>query len=119
MQRIEGGEGVLSGALAAYAAPNTPPEKQSVAVAVHLATSEDGDAHERFDADKAVRLGAASRATAARRTPIAKKKKKKPPTVQLGLEWVAVADLRDNAWRKEHMHAFPHSVLAARLMKAL
>ena len=40
-------------------------------------------------------------------------------TVHVGLEWHALADVRSDAWRRQHMHAFPGQHRAAEAMRAL
>ena len=121
--RIARGAGV-KGAPVAFRGPHQPEATQSVAVAHDLVTKEDLDVPARFDAPEAARLRTLSETTRARRSAIGKTRRKtttKTPsaTVQLGTEFVPLASLRNHAWRAAHMHAFPHSVLVARLMSGL
>ena len=85
-------------------------ETAAVAVKHDLVVKEDLDVASRF-----VPAEAAAMRT---QTPIndKKKKKKKPPTVQTGLEFVPLEQLRDWKWRESNMH-FVASVLCARLLQ--
>ena len=102
LARIAEGRGVLGGGRALYERVN------SVAVKHDLVHRPDFDVDARFDAGKAAAMRT-SRATI-------KKKKAKPPAVQLALEFVPMAQLRDWEWRSKNMHHVA-SVLAARLLK--
>ena len=85
-----------------------------------LVVKEDTDVNLKFNKQEAARLRAASEKTGVRPT-IGKKKKstKKTATEQLGLVFIAMDDLRSVKWREENMFTFPHSVLAARLVKSI
>ena len=124
--RIARGAGVKG--VADFHGPRQDPTTRSVAVAHDLVFPADRDVDQRFDATEAKRLRAISesKATASvAHSGIEKKKKKKPykrvksATVQLGLTFVPLDNLRSHTWRGENMFDFPHSVLAARLINLL
>ena len=121
--RLARGAGVR--AVAEYCGPQQDPNTRSMGTAHDLVVPADRDVDERFDAEEAKRLRALSETSmgtvAVARPSIGKKRSRqsaKSTTVQLGLAFVPLQDLRNHKWRDEHMFAFPHSVLAARLMKA-
>ena len=117
--RISRGAGV-KGTPVGYYAQNQEPHTQSTAVVHDLVVKEDKDVNLQFNKQEAARLRAASEKTGVRPT-IGKKKKstKKTATEQLGLVFIALDDLRCVKWREENMFTFPHSVLAARLVKSI
>ena len=80
-----------------------------------LVVPADVDVDTRFDANEAQRLRALSEKLTVVRPAIGKKRRKSSTsstTVQLGLVFVPLADLRSHMC----MFDFPHSVLASRLM---
>ena len=109
LARIGRGAGRI-GHVIPFTIKNKPPETAVVAVKHDLVVKEDLDVDSRF-----VPAEAAAMRT---QTPIndKKKKKKKPPTVQTGLEFVPLEQLRDWKWRESNMH-FVASVLCARLLQ--
>lgn len=92
----------------------------AIAVLHDLVVPADNDVELRFDKQEATRLRAASEKAAVQHT-IGKKKRptRKKATEQLDLVFVSLADLRSQQWREKSMFSFPHSVLAARLMKLI
>jgi 8-oxo-dGTP pyrophosphatase MutT (NUDIX family) len=106
LARIADGRGILDRSKVHYE------NSKSFAVKHDLVVASDLDIDSRFEPAKVASMRT-GRAT------IAKKKckaKAKAATVQLGIEFVPIANVRDWEWRSRKMHHNP-SVLCARLMK--
>jgi hypothetical protein len=117
--RIARGAGV-KGTPVAYYAQNQEPTTQNTAVVHDLVVKEDTDVNLKFNKQEAARLRVVSERTGVYPS-IGKKRKpnKKTATEQIGLVFISLDILRSMKWREENMFTFPHSVLAARLMKSI
>lgn len=108
LARIGRGAGCI-GDVIPFTVKNNPPETVAVAVKHDLVVEEDLGVDTRFVPAKAAAMRTSTPTND-------KKKKKKPPTVQVGLAFVPLKQLRDWKWRQSNMH-FTASVLCARLLQ--
>ena len=116
--RIQRGAGV--GAIAEYVCPNGNVNSRSMAMTHDLVVKDDTDVDQRFALKTAQSLSAASlKSHTFRKSAIRKGSRqtlKRPTSLQVGLEFVPVNDIKCCKWREEHMFTFPHAVLVSRLM---
>ena len=116
--RVKRGAGM--GAIVHYVCPNAKIDSRCMAMMHDLVVDEDRDVDQRFDLNAAQRLAAMSlKSHTAQRSAIQKRSRKGPKkstSLQVGLQFVPVNDIKCNEWRKGHMFTFPHAVLVSRLM---
>ena len=114
LTRLANGCGIIDGAKVVYEGA------KSVALKHDLVIPVDFDVDTRFDPRKAAAMASDQPTQSTQSTqstqPIQKKKRKKAKTVQLGLEFVPLDQVRDWQWRGANMD-HNSSVLCSRLMK--